>query len=81
MQLLTMEIDKDNLNELLSVINMLNKIEERQLETDRMFEPLKEIMLMLKEYKYEFEPKIYLQVDVTYGLNRFLLNEYLFSDV
>lgn len=64
MVVLTEEVDKDNLPALLHVINTLNKIETRQLETDRMFEPLKEIAVMLKEYKYEFDPKIYLQVEI-----------------
>lgn len=62
MGILTNEVDKDDLSALLQVINTLNKIETRQLETDRMFDPLKDISVMLKEYKYEFEPKIYLQV-------------------
>lgn len=62
MTLLAKEIDKDNLNDLLNAINWLTKIEERQFETDNMFDPLKDIMVMLKEYKYVFDPKIYTQV-------------------
>lgn len=61
-KILGTDVDKDNLNELLEVMGMLNKIEERQLETDRMFEPLKDIVQMLKEYNYEFENTIYMQV-------------------
>lgn len=62
MGILTSEVDKDDLSALLQVINTLNKIETRQFETDRMFEPLKDIAVMLKEYKYEFDEKIYSQV-------------------
>lgn len=56
------EIYKDDLQQLLTVKSILNQIEERQIETDRMFDPLKDIAAMLKEYNYEFEKKIYDQV-------------------
>lgn len=64
MVILTEEVDIDDLSALLQVINTLNKIETRQLETDRMFQPLKDIAIMLKEYKYEFDAKIYSQVGI-----------------
>lgn len=60
-KVLNQELDKDDLKALLQIMAMLNKIEERSLETDRMFEPLKDIAAMLKEYKFEFDNKIYTQ--------------------
>lgn len=56
-------LDKENLTALLEVIDILNAIEKRMMETDRMFDPLKDIAAMLKEYNYEFNNQIYIQVN------------------
>lgn len=55
-------LDKENLTALLEVMDILNQIEARMMETDRMFDPLKEIAAMLKEYNFEFDNQIYVQV-------------------
>lgn len=60
-RVLGQEQDKDNLERLLQTMNMLNKIEERAIDTDRMFEPLRSIADMLKEYQFVFEDRIYVQ--------------------
>lgn len=57
-----MKIDKENFEDLLEVMSMLNKIEEKQFIYDNMFEPLKEIVKLLKGYNYEFSDKVALQV-------------------
>lgn len=63
-EMLALEVDENNLDDLLKVLSILNKIEERQMDTDSMFDPLKAIVAMLKKYNLTFENKIYLQVGV-----------------
>lgn len=53
-----LELDKDDLPTLLQMMAILNRIEERSLETDQMFDPLKDIVVMLKEYKFEFDERV-----------------------
>lgn len=40
----------------------LFKVKERQLDTDEMFEPLKQIMELLKEYNVEFSEDVVVQL-------------------
>ncbi|KAJ8974478.1 hypothetical protein NQ317_016132 [Molorchus minor] len=47
---------------LLKVMGYLFKVKERQLETDVMFEPLQEIINLLKEYGVEFPEEIHVQL-------------------
>lgn len=55
-------LDEDDYDGLLKVMGYLFKVKERQLETDNMFEPLKQIMDLLKDYGVEFTEDIYVQL-------------------
>ncbi|KAJ8925640.1 hypothetical protein NQ315_009485 [Exocentrus adspersus] len=55
-------LTEDDYDGLLSVMGYLFKVKERQVETDAMFEPLKEIMELLKDYAVEFPEEIYVQL-------------------
>ncbi|CAH1960839.1 unnamed protein product [Acanthoscelides obtectus] len=59
MQVPLTENDYDGL---LKVMGYLWKVKERQIETDAMFDPLKQIMDLLKEYGVEFPEDIYVQL-------------------
>lgn len=61
-KILSLEIDKDDHKGLLSIMNILNKIDARQTETDQMFEPLKNIVQLLKGYHIDFDKRILNQV-------------------
>lgn len=61
-KILNQEIDKNEFDKLLEILACLNKIEQRSLETDVMFEPLKGEMDLLKTYGEEFSNHINLQV-------------------
>lgn len=62
MQTMSEELEKDDLKTLINVMEVISSIEARTLETDKMFEPLKEIVSMLKDYKFEFEERVLMQV-------------------
>ncbi|XP_057654279.1 dynein beta chain, ciliary-like [Diorhabda carinulata] len=53
---------EDDYDGLIQVMQYLFKVKERQLETDAMFEPLKEIMDLLKQYGFEFSEEIHVQL-------------------
>lgn len=55
-------LTEDDYDGLLNVMGYLFKVKERQLETDTMFEPLKEIMELLKDYGVEFTEEIHVQL-------------------
>lgn len=55
-------LTEDDYDGLLKVMGYLFKVKERQVETDAMFEPLKEIMEMLKDYGVEFAEEVYVQL-------------------
>lgn len=57
-----MELDKDNLEGLLKIMNVLNQVNDRQYTYDYMFEPLREVVDVLRLYSYEFPEKVYQQV-------------------
>nr|CAI5828900.1 unnamed protein product [Callosobruchus analis] len=59
MQVPLTENDYDGL---IKVMGYLWKVKERQIETDGMFDPLKQIMDLLKEYGVEFPEEIYVQL-------------------
>lgn len=61
-RILALEVDKDDLSTILDVLSIINDVEDRQMETDRMFEPLKAIVAMLKPYSYDFDNNVYRQV-------------------
>lgn len=53
---------EDDYEGLLNVMGYLFKVKERQVATDIMFEPLKQIMDLLKEYGVEFAEEVYVQL-------------------
>lgn len=53
---------EDDYDGLLKVMGYLFKVKERHLQTDNMFEPLKQIMDLLKDYGVEFNEEIYVQL-------------------
>ncbi|XP_060520898.1 dynein beta chain, ciliary-like [Cylas formicarius] len=55
-------LTEDDYDGLLNVMSYLFKVKERQHETDNMFEPLKQIMDLLKEYDVEFPEDIIVQL-------------------
>ncbi|KAB0805217.1 hypothetical protein PPYR_02187 [Photinus pyralis] len=59
---LQVELSEDDYEGLLSVMGYLVKIRDRQTATDGMFQPIKEIMELLKEYGVEFSEEIYIQL-------------------
>ncbi|XP_022909837.1 dynein beta chain, ciliary-like [Onthophagus taurus] len=55
-------LDEDDYDGLLKVMGYLFKVKERTPATDVMFEPLKQIMDLLKEYGVEFTEEVYTQL-------------------
>ncbi|CAH1116455.1 unnamed protein product [Phaedon cochleariae] len=55
-------LSEDDYDGLLKVMGYLFKVKERQIETDAMFDPLKQIMELLKEYSVEFPEEIHVQL-------------------
>ncbi|CAH1128373.1 unnamed protein product [Ceutorhynchus assimilis] len=55
-------LTEDDYDGLLKVMGYLFKVKERQVETDAMFEPLKQIMDLLKEYNVEFPEEVTVQL-------------------
>lgn len=53
---------EDDYDGLLKVMGYLFKVKERQVATDNMFEPLKQIMELLKDYGVEFAEEVYVQL-------------------
>ncbi|XP_023292211.2 dynein beta chain, ciliary [Lucilia cuprina] len=51
---LKIELNKDDFDGLIQILSVLNTINEKQFIYDYMFEPLKEIVDLLKTYNYEF---------------------------
>lgn len=51
---LKIELNKDDFDGLIQILSILNTINEKQFIYDYMFEPLKEIVDLLKTYNYEF---------------------------
>lgn len=60
--ILKLEIDKDDTEGLLKILGILNTINEKQHIYDEMFEPLKAIVDLLKEYEYKFSDNVLAQV-------------------
>uniref|UniRef100_A0A1I8PDY1 Dynein beta chain, ciliary n=1 Tax=Stomoxys calcitrans TaxID=35570 RepID=A0A1I8PDY1_STOCA len=52
---LKIELTKDDLDGLIQIMSVLNTINEKQFIYDYIFEPLKEIVDLLKLYNYEFK--------------------------
>ncbi|RZC39341.1 MT, DHC N2, AAA 7, DHC N1 and/or AAA 9 domain containing protein [Asbolus verrucosus] len=56
------QLTEDDYDGLLKVMGYLFKVKERQLDTDNMFEPLKEIMDLLFDYGMEFPEEVHVQL-------------------
>lgn len=56
------ELKEDDYDGLLKVMEYLYKVKERQVATDVMFEPLKDIIELLKQYSVEFPEETHVQV-------------------
>lgn len=59
---LKMEVGKDDTEGLLKIMSILNTINEKQYIYDDMFDPLKAIVELLKEYEYKFPDSVIAQV-------------------
>lgn len=58
-----MELTEDDYDGLLKVMRVLNEVRAKQdAGTEKMFEPLRDIMYLLKEYGVEFPEETYEQV-------------------
>lgn len=62
LQTLSINVQLNDFISLLKVMAVLNEIKERQLETDRIFDPLKDIADMLRQYNVEIPENIVIQV-------------------
>lgn len=60
---LSVELDEDDYEGLLQVMRVLNEVKAKQdAGTDNMFEPLRDIIDVLKEYGVDFPEETYEQV-------------------
>lgn len=60
---LSVELEEDDYEGLLKVMGVLNEVKAKQdAGTDHMFEPLRDIIYVLKEYGVEFPEETYEQV-------------------
>lgn len=58
---LQFEVTKEDFDTLLSVMSILSKIKDRSMETDSMFDPLKDTVDLLKQYNVDFDDNVYNQ--------------------
>lgn len=56
------ELSEDDIEGLLSVMDYLIKVKDRQDATDAMFEPLQQIIELLKEYGLEFPEEVHVKL-------------------
>lgn len=56
------QLNEDDYPGLLNVMKYLTAIRDRQLATDMMFDPLKEIIALLKDYGIEFSEEVQIQL-------------------
>lgn len=56
--ILNQEIEKHEFDKLVEILSILSQVEQRTLETDSMFEPLKNEVELLKKFNEELEPNI-----------------------
>lgn len=61
-QAMQVELAEDDYDGLLKVMSYLQKVKDRQDYTDSMFDPLKEIIELLKNYGVEFSEEIHVQL-------------------
>lgn len=59
---LKIELNKDDFEGLLKILSVLNTINEKQYTYDYMFDPLREVVDLLKQYNYDFKDIVLAQV-------------------
>lgn len=59
---LKIELNKDDFEGLLKILSVLNTINEKQYTYDYMFDPLREVVDLLKQYNYDFKDSVLAQV-------------------
>lgn len=55
---LKIELNKDDFDGLLKILSVLNTVNEKQFIYDYMFEPLRDIVELLKTYNFEFKDTV-----------------------
>ncbi|XP_070067151.1 dynein beta chain, ciliary [Drosophila virilis] len=60
---LKMELKRDDFDGLVKILSVLNQINEKQFVFDNMFEPLRDIVNLLRKYGYEFKDTELLQLN------------------
>jgi len=73
---LSKEVKEGDYEGLLKVMSYLGMIRERRQATDNMFDPIKDIIELLKTYDVEFPEEIYVQLQVNLHGIRFGLRIY-----
>jgi dynein heavy chain, axonemal len=58
---LKMEATEEDFETLLKILSVITQIKEREVVTDNMFEPLKEVVALLKTYNEDFNEAVYNQ--------------------
>jgi dynein heavy chain, axonemal len=54
---LRLEATEEDFETLLKILSVITQIKEREVETDNMFDPLKEVVALLKTYNVDFSDK------------------------
>lgn len=67
---LSKQIIQDDYDQLVRIITYLNKIKDRQAETDGMFKPIQGFMELLKTYGVKFEEDVHALVIVLLNHSR-----------
>ncbi|XP_039947795.1 dynein beta chain, ciliary [Bactrocera tryoni] len=60
---LKIELNKDDFEGLLKILSVLNTINEKQYTYDYMFDPLREVVDLLKQYNYDFKDSVLAQLN------------------
>lgn len=58
------ELKEGDLKSLVSVMDYLTRVKDRQAQTDEMFEPLKQAIELLKVYNQELPDEVHQQLQV-----------------
>lgn len=61
---LNKKLEEGDIDGLLEVMSYLSKVKDRQQKTDEMFEPLKHIIELLKQYQEELPENVHAQIQV-----------------
>jgi dynein heavy chain, axonemal len=55
---LRLEATEEDFETLLKILSVITQIKEREVETDNMFDPLKEVVALLKTYNVDFSDNV-----------------------